>query len=416
MKIIPLLFLNILTLTQVFAQTVSIDQAKSFALPLTDHRVQQYPTMTQRPLATCYAHTSALILELQLLKMGAIRPGTHIDPIWLATDHKYYRDHSSTHMEVNKGSPELSRMTWAIHDSLKDGLCPKDVINKAMEPYTALAPHVYPEEVINIMMSTFDPVVAGLDFTTSLKKSENYVGWFDSLLTPEEAPRVFSPAEIKKIFTTDIKTIKAVAGDIFVDEYSRLLTKIKEDISKSKEKTFLGYLKNDLLKDCDHQKLVLKTKPVMHNFGSLYSLDKSIMQRLDGLLTPKDPKYLAVGYCSSYVEAETRPKTRSKLHVLAPRILRNLNNTEETDCGEHYAMLMGKRKYTNGKMDFLIMNNHGPLMMPGNNKGCVCKNTVDNSYFACHKVPPYGSTTEVHSCWYDGELVVKNVFDVIYFD
>jgi hypothetical protein len=332
-----------------------------------DSPLNQIPLVNQGRIATCYAQTTAQMVEYHLRK--TFQEESPVRGPWVALNHKLKRK-----IHWSPGELGFSLLEWAIDDLRSRGNCSFKDYKHSLDKVRA-GNNLNDDDTIYFLKEVF-------------KRYKKYRKSFKYRKT------ALNRAYAEVVSSTYFKE-KVVIG----------LRSSVDAMENFRRKKFLTYLRRSVFKSCtslaDMQSKIPKVISTARSFES----DEMIIQVLNNVLTADRSQPVGLGYCSNILDYA--PGTLGLMK--RPRLLNLVLKLKK--CSAHYSVIVGQRPVSN-KCEFLIRNTYGTGKW-ANNRSCFCEFS-SGSRGSCNS-ESLPTDSKVLGCWVDGKELASNTFDLSYF-
>lgn len=341
-----------------------------------DSPLKDIPVYDQNGLGACYAYAAAILLDYELKKNGnSDHSLTH--PIWLAL--KYSQS-------VYDKSLEGGIMKDAINKIRKIGICKKEVIDEAL---------------------------------TDVKK-ENNISHAQFLDIVELAHDIFKKdpkMSVDDIYTTAINKCQAKAYNITNSLQDSIFASFQVEEGLFSQVMPTTYLKG-LLAKCKAENIYKPEVPKAKK-----SCEKCIDEKLDEKMAEvlNAGRPVGIRYCASILRYDDYRgiKDSNKSGWLASsrsekvkleKDVENDDGTKTRGCRRHASVVVGSRKNSAGKCQYLLRNSWGSRAYK-KFPNCLCE-SEKGVYEECGYKD--GQPNKV-GCWVDSEELTPNIYELTHF-
>ena len=361
-----------------------------------DSILSQIPIYDQSGLGTCYAYSSAQLIDFYLKKNGDPLHGENISPVWIAFNHKMHENKLKHFLtQTKEDSLEYSSAKWAIKDLQKYGACKNEVINKSVLEFSKNK-HLSQAEYFFLLTRIWEARknVQNNDLNKIVDLLSNDPDVQDLLKKIVEKHRKDSETEVNAEDNILKRMVRNVQNKIEAHQKTGVL---------------LDFLKQNLFKDCVDDAMVSISLPPIKDLGRYYASNVKISSRIKAILDDENPEPLAVGYCSNMYEVHVAPIKR---RALFPRVL---GIAAQKSCSPHYSLIVGKRPSPeNNHCDYLVRNSYGTGFWTDKYE-CYCEDKDGTKRNCSSKKDKNNTELKVLGCWIDGNDLENVTFDLVHF-
>lgn len=329
--------------------------------------LNEIPIVDQAEIASCYAQTTAQMVEYHLRENALSTPD--VRGLWVGLVHKLKR---KVHWSPNR--IDYSLLEWAIKDLKSQGNCSIQDYSRSMVRVKA-GNQLSDDDMVYFLNRVFKKYKK---YRWSLRHRRNAL----SKAYDEVVSSKYFQGKITSSMRASVESMKAYSN-----------------------KKFLKYLRSQVFSECKALEDVAPNIPEVVSTARGFESDEFIMQVMSNVLTADSPQPIGLGYCSKIFSGQP-----GELHLMKrPRLLNMVLNAGK--CSAHYSVVVGQRP-VGEKCEYLVRNSYGTGKW-ANNRSCFCEFS-DGSRGTCHSdVLPLGS--KVLGCWVDGKELAQNTFDLSYF-
>jgi hypothetical protein len=331
----------------------------------TNKRLNSMPIEFQGDMNTCYAHSLAQNYNMSVAQTSEDK----ISAYWIAFLHK------NKNIHWNPKDMDFSMLAWASIDLKKWGKCDYSTLETNINEYKHGTP--YSHDQFFFLYKYY--------FKTIKNKDTNIDSKWKSILS----------SLIKKL---NDETKKYT----YPWKKSDLLKVLNPIRVSSNGKSFFDFLKGSIYSNC------IATKTDINYSLDVYGLNFETNEDL----STKTGEYLSqgraisFGHCPDVIYDEGA--FNKKNIETKPRLFKSFSKK----CGAHYAMLVGSRKNSKNKCEYLVRNSYGKAFWADKSYSCYCEDKVTKERSNCSKSNFRANDTTVLGCWIDAERLLTNTYEL----
>ena len=188
---------------------------------------------------------------------------------------------------------------------------------------------------------------------------------------------------------------------------------------------FFQFMKNHLFgQECKDQKKWIAPETKLVNMGRWLDSNAGLSTEIQNQFSLNKP--MALGYCAKLTYGSKVNSNTNRIKIF-PRISRAIFSAKK--CSPHYSLLVGSRH--NGELnrcEMLIRNSYTTNWWAHEQAECFCEEKIDsngkklkrncrfNEFTKMENGRPSHPNLKVLGCWFDGNRLLSNTYDLSYLE
>ncbi|HXH32558.1 MAG TPA: hypothetical protein VNJ01_17290 [Bacteriovoracaceae bacterium] len=337
------------------AQALSVDCKEQNLITESESPFQKIPVYDQNGSGTCYAYTTAQLVDFHLIRKGAKERSVH--PAWvsLVTARRWFNDTLTDNSSTVKSLVALSE--------LKN--CSYATVSKSLATWADKA-RVTESEILNLI-EKYSPILKDMSLEKSSLSDEDFQSAME-LALDDHRSCTGNPAWDQLL--PQLRALRVMSSP---DMLSKLI-----------------------LPTCETSKHAIKIpKPKYELLTEESAIIGKIANKLDRLKSP-----VAITYCANVWRDPTYTGLKNRPMPAA-------------DCGQHASIVVGK-KMIGGACHLLVRNTWGKEFDSNNKKWtCLCKHKTTGEFLDnCTNDMNVNKQYDVEGCWIKGEVLSNNISEI----
>lgn len=395
----------------------------------TDNPLHKIPIYDQDGDGSCYAYSSAQLIDYHNLKKN---PDHKLSSaLWIAFGHKY-KNHKTMSKFINRvthprrmfGISEPKQLGYsdinlALSDIRDIGICDVDIVKASIKKFR-LSDKINDDEFL-YLFNLVHHEIKNLTKRDPYIEEEDKRRIFDAALNDliESRDKDIDDVEDKKRTLSNLNQLRIrpqlICGpESPTPEAEALYTQLMSAFSFDKKNRQLDILRNEVFADCFKEGATAKVEvPVTEHIGEFYSSNKKLLKAIDKALDKKDAP-AAIGYCAKVMSTpDMTPPLKLGPHgiIPKPRVLQLASSENVQKCSPHYSLVVARRPKAN-VCQYMVRNTYGSHFW---NKHMECTCEKDGKQFDCNFKTHGDQDLRVLGCWINGENLAESTFSVTSF-